>query len=79
MNSDERPGTGVMNPSPTGWRKSSHSSVNANCVEINTTHADLIHIRDSKDHGTGPTINVTSRQWSTFLNKIASTMGPTAW
>lgn len=75
MNSGECPGTGVMNPSQTGWRKSSYSSVNANCVEINTTHSDLIHIRDSKDHGASPTIGVARRQWSTFLDQVASING----
>ncbi len=60
MNNDQRPGTGIVNPSPTGWRTSSHSSAaNANCVEINLTQHDLVHVRDSKNHGTGPTIIVT--------------------
>ncbi|PZS19734.1 MAG: DUF397 domain-containing protein, partial [Pseudonocardiales bacterium] len=50
-----------MDPPSTGWRKSSRSAANANCVEINLTHPDLVHIRDSKDRGTGPTIAVTHR------------------
>ncbi|MGH3871898.1 MAG: DUF397 domain-containing protein [Pseudonocardiaceae bacterium] len=72
MNSDLRPGPGAMNPSPTGWRKSSHSSVNANCVEIDL-EPDLVHIRDSKAHGTGPTITVPRHQWATLLPEITAT------
>ncbi|MGH3838960.1 MAG: DUF397 domain-containing protein, partial [Pseudonocardiaceae bacterium] len=46
---------------------------NANCVEVNLTHPDLVHIRDSKERGTGPTITVTPRQWATLLDQIAAT------
>ncbi|MGH3825713.1 MAG: DUF397 domain-containing protein [Pseudonocardiaceae bacterium] len=73
MNSDKRPGTGVVVPSPAGWRTSSHSSVNANCVEINLTQPELVHVRDSKDHGTGPTLTVTRRHWARVLDRITTT------
>jgi hypothetical protein len=76
MNRDTRPGPGVVNPSRVGWRTSSRSSGGANCVEINLTHPHLVHVRDSKDHGTGPTIAVTHRQWATLLHQITSTAGP---
>ncbi len=77
MNSDERPGAGMVNPSRTGWRKSSRSSVNANCVEINLAHPDLVHIRDSRDHGAGPMIAVTRHQWVMLCHQITSTAGAT--
>ncbi|MGH3989159.1 MAG: DUF397 domain-containing protein [Pseudonocardiaceae bacterium] len=70
MNRDTRPG---VDPAPAGWRKSSRSSGGANCVEVNLTHPDLVHIRDSKNHGSGPTITVTPRQWATLLDQIAAT------
>lgn len=43
MNSGRR--RDAVDYSRTGWRKSSRSS--ANCVEVNTGHPALVHLRDS--------------------------------
>ncbi len=72
MNRDTHLDLGV-DPAPAGWRKSSHSSGGANCVEVNLGQPDLVRIRDSKDRSRGPTITVTSRQWAAVIDQIAST------
>ncbi|MGW4027918.1 DUF397 domain-containing protein [Streptomyces sp. NPDC004838] len=48
------------------WHKSSYSgSGGGNCVEV-AAGADVIHIRDSKNHG-GPIVTLSSRSWAAFL------------
>jgi hypothetical protein len=74
MNSVKRPGPGV-DPSPTGWRKSSRSSGGAHCVEINLAQPDLVSLRDSKDHGTGPTVAGPRHQRAMPVHRITSTTG----
>lgn len=55
---------------PTGWFKSSFSANNASCVEIKFDN-EVVRIRDTKDHGTGPPITTGAAQWRAFLNQIA--------
>ncbi|MBW4716144.1 DUF397 domain-containing protein [Saccharothrix obliqua] len=47
------------------WRKSSHSSDQANCVEVRRTTGSIA-VRDSKNPH-GPVLNVTAVSWRRFL------------
>lgn len=51
------------------WFKSSLSHPNGNeCVEV-FFDAGSVHVRDSKDHGTGPSITVPAEHWQPFLDE----------
>jgi len=47
------------------WRKSSHSGVQGNCVEV-AVAIGLIFTRDSKAP-TGPVISCSHTEWTAFL------------
>ncbi len=49
-----------------GWRKSSYSGGNGNCVEVADCD-DHIRVRDSKQHGRGPVLEFTRAEWKAFL------------
>ena len=52
------------------WFKSSFSNPNGNqCVEV-FFDSDLVHIRDSKNHGAGPVLTVPANHWSAFIAGI---------
>ncbi|WP_338599191.1 DUF397 domain-containing protein [Saccharopolyspora sp. SCSIO 74807] len=52
----------------TGWRKSSYSGNQTNCVEVGRL-GDRPAIRDSKDR-TGRILTVTPEKWTAFLNML---------
>ncbi|MGI8328762.1 DUF397 domain-containing protein [Actinomadura scrupuli] len=55
------------------WHKSSHSTVNGECVEA----AAMILIRNSNDPA-GPTIACTPEDWRTFLGQVRTSDYDTA-
>ncbi|MEU5851901.1 DUF397 domain-containing protein [Saccharopolyspora shandongensis] len=56
--------------STTGWFKSSFSNPSQACVEIRFADG-LVQVRDSKDRGEGPVIDVPGREWPTVLAEVA--------
>lgn len=47
------------------WRKS-NTSGDGGCVEV--AYVDgVIGVRDTKDHGVGPVLMFTEREWTAFL------------
>jgi hypothetical protein len=51
----------------TTWIKSSLSTYNGTCVEIAQFSNNRVGIRDTKDHGRGPILAFSQREWSAFL------------
>lgn len=54
----------------TGWRKSSHSGQNGDCIEVGGD-AGTILIRDSRNPG-GPVLAVTAAAWRSFTGILRS-------
>ena len=52
------------------WRKSSHSSDQANCVEVAVT-AGAVAVRDSK-HPTGGVLTVCPQAWAAFTTALCA-------
>lgn len=51
-------------PTPTNWRKSSHSGDQGACVEM-ATAGDAVAVRDSKDPS-GPMLHFPAGAWAAF-------------
>jgi Domain of unknown function (DUF397) len=51
------------------WIKSSLSSYNGNCVEVQGLNSDTIKVRDSKNPG-GGILNFTPAEWDAFIGGV---------
>jgi hypothetical protein len=51
------------------WRKSSYSGNSGNCVEVCTSDADVVAVRDSKNVP-GPELALSGQAWSEFIVSI---------
>jgi len=49
------------------WYKSSYSGYNGDCVEVAVLSPGQVGVRDSKAHGSGPVLRLSSAQWTAFL------------
>jgi hypothetical protein len=52
-----------MNDRFSGWRKSRHSTSSGACVEVAFAVDGSTGIRDSKQHGLGPVLELSAGQW----------------
>jgi hypothetical protein len=56
-----------MNPQ---WRKSSHSTGNGGqCVEAGHVPGAVL-VRDTRQHGRGPVLQVTPADWTRLVNSV---------
>ena len=56
-----------MDLTTAGWRKSSYSSNNGNCVEVARNLPGVVAVRDSKNPD-GPALVLTADQWRAFVS-----------
>ena len=50
------------------WAKSSYSAKLDGCVEAR--RADMVEVRDTKQHGQGPVLRFTPEAWQSFVDGL---------
>ena len=59
-----------MSQQYSGWRKSSYSNPDTECIEVGRSLHGTIGVRDTKQHGTGPILDFTLGEWTDLLRTI---------
>lgn len=57
---------------PARWRKSSYSEADGNCLDVAHSPSGTISVRDSKQGGTGPTLDFSPSEWAAFIQAVRS-------
>jgi hypothetical protein len=52
------------------WRTSSYTNGTGECVEVADLPAVGRLVRDTKDHGRGPSLRFTERDWEAFVDGV---------
>ncbi len=56
-----------MDSKYTGWHKSTYSGNANSCVEVGRAADGGIGVRDTKQHGRGPVLDFSPREWRAFI------------
>ncbi|MFI0355802.1 DUF397 domain-containing protein [Actinomadura sp. 9N407] len=54
------------------WRKSTYSAPDGDCVEVGSSSAGMVGVRDSKEGDSSAALEFTPREWSAFLQAVRS-------
>jgi hypothetical protein len=54
---------------PASWRKSSRCA-HGDCVEVGSRPAAAVAVRDTKHHGTGPSLVFSPAAWRSFIADV---------
>jgi hypothetical protein len=64
---ERRRGMNTAELSRARWRKSSYSNNNGGCLEVAHLDDGRVAVRDTKDHGRGPTLIFLAHEWEAFV------------